>query len=408
MNNIKQLEITEQEKTFFLTDKLLCIDSRKIFVEGKGIIKINDDYLTIDDKLVVDIEVEPQDIDYINTIDNIKNINGIHKIKNEKLNNFLDSFNDNFISLDDSIKKMTPLLEMLEKGEYYINYVNIFPITTENKFFWDLSSDSRVYKSIDYGYIIPTYIKASEGYDFYNEDRVNYYLDKYEKTKERPTPIIINLSGEDYENIVLDGHHKIVASYLKNEPIKALMIMKCKNTIKNTFNVIPQNKQILKTKLVNNQPSPLSSVFAGIEYKSKKKYKFKLNKEKNLEYNNMFKDKIYETKYKYPNIKTLISIYHTEPNNFSKDEENLNIEERCYKLLNLFMNNRKESKEYALKIAKRKDIDIDVYLAFIILFNFDEDDVIFFFSDYYSNYCEFDESTNYLYKLSALYLDIDE
>ena len=55
-----------------------------------------------------------------------------------------------------------------------------------------------------------------------------------------------------------------------------------------------------------------------------------------------------------------------------------------------------------------KDIDIDVYLAFIILFNFSDDDVIFFFSDYYSNYCEFDESTNYLYKLSALYLDIDE
>ena len=103
-----------------------------------------------------------------------------------------------------------------------------------------------------------------------------------------------------------------------------------------------------------------------------------------------------------------MSIYHTEPNNFSKDEENLNIEERCYKLLDLFMNNRKESKEYALKIAKRKDIDIDVYLAFIILFNFSDNDVIFFFSDYYSNYCEFDESTNYLYKLSALYLDIDE
>ena len=51
---------------------------------------------------------------------------------------------------------------------------------------------------------------------------------------------------------------------------------------------------------------------------------------------------------------------------------------------------------------------IIVYLAFIILFNFSDDDVIFFFSDYYSNYCEFDESTNYLYKLSALYLDIDE
>ena len=103
-----------------------------------------------------------------------------------------------------------------------------------------------------------------------------------------------------------------------------------------------------------------------------------------------------------------MEVYHTQPNNFSKDEENLNIKERCNKLLDLFLNNRNDSKEYALKIAKRTDIDIDVYLAFTILFNFDDDDVIFFFSDYYSNYCGFDESTNYLYKMSALYLNIDE
>ena len=282
MIKIKQLEMTEQEKMNFFTDKLLCIDSRKIYVEGNGTIKINDDYLTIDDKLVVDIKVEAQDIDYINTIDIIKNINGIHQIKNQNLNNFLDSFNDNFVSLDDSIKKMTPLLIMLEKGEYYVNYVNIFPTTTENNFFWDLSSDSRVYTSIDYGYLTPIYIKAAEGYDFYNEDRVNYYLDRYEKTKERPTPIIINLSGEDYENIVLDGHHKIVASYLKNEPIKAIMIMKNKNNIKNPLNVISQNKGILNIKLINNHPSVLSGVFSEIEYKTKKSINLNLIKKKIL------------------------------------------------------------------------------------------------------------------------------
>ena len=303
---------------------------------------------------------------------------------------------------------MTPLLEMLEKGEYYINYVNILPITTESNFFWNLSSDSRVYTNIDYGYLIPIYIRAAEGYDYYNEDRVNYYLDRYKKTKERPTPIIINLSGKDYENIVLDGHHKIVASYLKNEPIKAIMIMNCKKNIKDSLTAMPQSKGIFNIKLINNHPSILSRTFAEIEYKTKKNYKSKLNKEKNIEYKNIFKDKIYETKYKYPDLGTSISIYHIYPNNFSKDEENLNVKERCYKLIDLFFNNRDKSKEYALKVAKRTDIDMDVYLAFTILFNFDDEEVIFFFSDYYSNYCGFDESTNYLYKISALYLDIDE
>ena len=54
MTKIRKLEITELERSDFLNDKLICIDSRKIYVEGNGTIKINDDYLTIDDKLVVD------------------------------------------------------------------------------------------------------------------------------------------------------------------------------------------------------------------------------------------------------------------------------------------------------------------------------------------------------------------
>ena len=184
--------------------------------------------------------------------------------------------------------------------------------------------------------------------------------------------------------------------------------MKCKKNIKEPLTAMPQSKGILNIKLINNHQPSLSRTFAAIEYKIKKKYKSKLNKEKNIEYKNIFNDKIYETKNKYPNLVTLMTIYHIYPNNFSKDEENLNIEERCHKLLDLFFTNRNKSKEYALQIAKRTEIDIDVYLSFIILFNFDDEDVIFFFSDYYSNYCGFDESTNYLYKMSALYLDIDE
>lgn len=408
MSKIKKIEMTELEKRGFFNDKLICIDTRKIYVEGNGIIKINDDYLTIDDKLIIDVETESQDIEYINTIDKIQNINGIHQVKNQYLNKFLDNFNNNFISLDNSIEEMTPLLEMLEEGEYYINYVKIFPTTTENKFFWDLSSDSKVHNSIDYGYLIPIYIRAAEGYDFYNKDRVNYYLERYEKTKERPTPIIINLSGRDYENIVLDGHHKIVASYLKNEPIKAIMIMNCKKNIKHSLTPIPQRKGILNIKLINDYSSQLSKFFYETEYKIKKNYKSKLNKSKNIEYENIFNDKIYKTKYKYPDIRTLMKIYYIRPNNFSKDEEGLNIKERCHKLLELFLTNRSKSKEYALKIAKRTEIDVDVYLAITILFNFNDEDVIFFFSDYYSNYCEFDESTNYIYKMSALYLNIEE
>ena len=61
---------------------------------------------------------------------------------------------------------MTPLLELLEIGEYYINYVNIIPTTTETNFFWDLSFDSRVYTSIDFAYLTPIYIRAAEGNDF--------------------------------------------------------------------------------------------------------------------------------------------------------------------------------------------------------------------------------------------------
>lgn len=125
---------------------------------------------------------------------------------------------------------MTPLLEMLEKGNYYIGYINIFPITNEGNFFWNYSNDSKILTNTDYCYFLPLYIRASENYNFYNEDRLKYYLDRYDNTNKRPTPIVINC--QEYENIVIDGHHKILASYLRNEPIRAIMIMRCQKKYK--------------------------------------------------------------------------------------------------------------------------------------------------------------------------------
>lgn len=396
-------------------NKMFCIDSRKIFIDGSGKIRTSENYLIIDDKLVVDIDTESQDVYNINVVDNIKNINGIHDVGNEQLNTFLDSFNDDFISLDDSIEKMTPILEMLEKGEYYISYVNIFPITSEGNFFWDLSSDSRVFSSFDYGYLLPMYIRGAENHNFYNEDRVKYYLDRYNKTTKRPVPIIINTSGRDYENIVLDGHHKIIASYLKNEPINTIMIMKSFQYVKDALTPIPQ-KWLFNIKLINNHSSSVSTIFSKIEYNFKNKYKSTLNKEPSIECQNIFNDKLYKTNNKYPDLSTLMDIYHLRSDNFVKDEDGLDLRTRCLKLLNLFITERNKAKEYALKIANQTEENIDVYLAFKILSNYEDNDTRefflnyyeYYFSDYYSNYNDNSKIENYLYKIALDYLEIEE
>lgn len=396
-------------------NKQFCIDSRKVFIEGTGKIRISEKYLVIDNKLIVDIETESQDTYNINAIDNIKNINGIHDADNEQLNNFLDSFNDDFISLDDTIEKMNPLLEMFEKGEYYIGYVNIFPITSEGNFFYDLSSDSKVLRSIDYSYLIPMYIRGAENYSYYNEERVKYYLDRYDKTTKRPVPIVINLSGYDYQNIVLDGHHKIIASYLKNEPIRAIMIMKKNQYVKEPLTPIPQ-KGMINIKLINNHSSSIPRIFSKIEYNFKDKYKSTLNKETSIEYKNIFNDKLYKTNNKYPDLSTLINIYHLESSSLVQDEDGLDLKTRCNKLLNLFLTDRNDAKKYALKIANQSETNIDVYLAFKILSNYQDEEIKEFFlnhyeyyySDYYSNDNDDNNIENLLYKIAIDYLEIDE
>lgn len=405
-NNIYQNE--------WYNNKMFCIESKKIFIDGSGKIKTSEKYLTIDDKLIIDVERKSQDLHNISFIDNIKNINGVHDINNKELNIFLDSFNDDYISLEDSINKMTPLLEMLEKGEYYIGYVNIFPTTSEGNFFWDLSTDSRVYNSIDYAYLLPMYIRGTENYHFYNEDRVNYYLDRYNKTTTRPTPIIINLSGYDYENVVLDGHHKIIASYLNNEPIRAIMIMKNNKYVKDALTPTKQ-KGLFNIKLINNHPSSVSTIFSKIEYNFKDKYKSHLNKDISIEYQNIFNNTLYKTNNKYPNLSTLIHIYHTESSSFVKDEDGLDLRTRCFKLLNLFVTDRNKTKEYALKIANQTEYNIDVYLAFKMLSNYQDKDVKefflnyyeYYFSDYYSNYEDDSKIENSLYKIALDYLELE-
>lgn len=71
-----------------LFDNMLFIDLKKVFVNGTGIIKIDKNYITIDDKLIVENKMGSLDVHGIERIENIKNINGpqtalmILKIKN--------------------------------------------------------------------------------------------------------------------------------------------------------------------------------------------------------------------------------------------------------------------------------------------------------------------------------------
>lgn len=98
-----------------------------------------------------------------------------------------------------------------------------------------------------------------------------------------------------------------------------------------------------------------------------------------IKYKKIFNHKIYKTNNKYPELSTLINIYHLEKNSLIKDEAGLDLRMCCFKLLNLFITDRKKVKEYTLKIANKTEIDIDVYLAFKILRNYNDNDVKEFF-----------------------------
>lgn len=156
---------------------------------------------------------------------------GIENANCDELHRIRDSINSDFIDLDTSLDILSPLLNLLESGLYVIADIEHYPTDGNNNFFWNvpnkmtLNPATGAARTEDFSYACgaPTFLYPSESTEFFNEERVSYYIDRFCSSDNRPRAIAYHLS--EYISVLLDGHHKATAAALHGEPISCITII---------------------------------------------------------------------------------------------------------------------------------------------------------------------------------------
>ena len=162
---------------------------------------------------------------------------GIENANCQELMEIQKEINADFISLENSIKAMEPLLKLFETGFYLIAEAECYPTDGNGNFFWNIPNEftdspatGLAYlkdSDTDTSYVFnqPVYLYPTQTTDCYNEERVKYYINKFNNAdNNEPRAIVYNFGG--FINFVIDGHHKACATALLGKPLKCLLIIK--------------------------------------------------------------------------------------------------------------------------------------------------------------------------------------
>ena len=161
---------------------------------------------------------------------------GIENTDCEELEKIQKEINSNFISLEKSIKTIEPLLKLFETGFYMIADAECYPTDGEKNFYWDISNKLKDFPATGSAYLVeeeesyyvfnqPVYLYPTQTTDCYNNERVEYYIEKFKNCDNNEPRAIVYNFGE-FINFVIDGHHKACASALLGKPLKCLLIIK--------------------------------------------------------------------------------------------------------------------------------------------------------------------------------------
>ena len=168
---------------------------------------------------------------------------GIENANCKELLEIQEKINSDYINLETSINNMKPLLTLLESGFYLIADAICYPTDGEN-FFWNVLNNltenlttAPVYLGEGrYVFDQPVYLYPTQTTNFYNKDRVDYYIKKFKNSADnKPRAIVYNF--EEFINFIIDGHHKACASTILKEPVSCILIIPdriYKNYYKNT------------------------------------------------------------------------------------------------------------------------------------------------------------------------------
>lgn len=143
---------------------------------------------------------------------------GIEHADCEALRKLEDPLNQPFVSLNQSITQLKPLLSLLESGLYVIAEGICMPTDGEGHFFWDIqntwtesAATAGAFIGSDYEYVNgwPLYLYPTETSACLNPERVTHYEELFRTSAARPRAVVYHLN--EFMNFILDGHHKACA-----------------------------------------------------------------------------------------------------------------------------------------------------------------------------------------------------
>ena len=219
------VELLEMEAD---TSEMINIkDSRVVYINGAEKLKIFCSEIRLNNTPLVQINAP-----YCPTSNSLLATGyGIENAKCQELMEIQKEINADFISLENSIKAIEPLLKLFETGFYIIAEAECYPTDGNGNFFWNVPNKLTDSPATGLAYLRdsdtycvfnqPVYLYPTQTTDCYNEERVEYYIDKFNN---EPRAIVYNFGG--FINFIIDGHHKACAAALLGKPLKCLLIIK--------------------------------------------------------------------------------------------------------------------------------------------------------------------------------------
>ena len=218
-------------------------NSKVVYINGAG--KLKEVYKEVEDlknSYLAQIRLNDIPLIQINTDYYISTIEcllatgyGIENANCKEILEIQEKINSDFISLEDSIETITPLLKLLNNGFYMIADVECYPTDGNGNFFWNVPNDlvlnpataMKCLRDDDFTYIgrQPVYLYPTQTTDAYNSERVDYYIEKLKKMSDNEPRAIVYNCGE-FINFIIDGHHKACADALLGKPLKCILIKK--------------------------------------------------------------------------------------------------------------------------------------------------------------------------------------
>ncbi len=156
---------------------------------------------------------------------------GINNTDTSEIKEIMDKLNSDYTNISDAIENIKPILGLLRSGLYVIADTISYPTDGNGNFFWDTNNEmtensatGAVFtKNFELIEDVPMYIYPTQGTICFNEERVDYYTEKYKSLDTFPRAITY-YSGQFLSSLI-DGHHKATAMALKGKQIPCTTII---------------------------------------------------------------------------------------------------------------------------------------------------------------------------------------